>query len=516
MVKNGGFLEGWIVAKILFAQEIFFPFQSIARLSAYLKQRGHKVVLTIGDEKEIVRNINKENPDLVAFSVLTPYRNHMLASVTAIKKAGINTPLIAGGYDITFLPQIIEHSGLDIICRGEGEEPLAELCDRIDAKKDYLDIPNLWVKKGNSIYKNRMRIWSTDLDKFPFDDRDLYFDYDTYFKIIPFTQVLAGRGCPYLCSYCFNHGYRKIYEAEGSRGYCKLRSVENVIEELLILKNKYKARYIFFNDSTLAYNKQWLFHFLQEYRDKIKLLFSINAVMNEVDEELGRKLKESKYCILVRLALETGNEEYRMKILNKKITNKQLVDGAAILAKNKIRYSIAMMFGLPGETLDLAWETIEMAKKISVRDTVHAVNIFKPFPGLDITEYGIKLNQYRKEDISAFELPKALERNEIMHISDSDAIKNLALGSRDLCFYQNYRIDKEGQLVLRLSRFSHLAIRFPLLRPLIKQLIKLPDNLIYRLIWKITEGFLNIKAHANVPLSFFIKYSIFYSRKKIR
>lgn len=504
------------MAKVIFAQEIFFPFQSIARLSAYLKQRGHKVVLVIGDEKEITKSVKRENPDLIAFSILTPYRNHMLASVSALKKSGITTPIIAGGYDITFLPQIIEHSGLDIICRGEGEEPLAELCDRIDTEKDYLDIPNLWVKKGNSIYKNRMRPWTTDLDKFPFDDRDLYFDYDSYFKIVPFTQVLAGRGCPYLCSYCFNHGYKKIYEAEGSRGYCKLRSVENIIEELLILKHKYKARYIFFNDSTLAYNKQWLFHFLEEYRNKIKLPFSINAVMNEIDEEIGRELRKAKYCILVRLALETGNEEYRMNALNKKITNRQLIEGAAILRKNNIRYSIAMMFGLPGETLDLSWETIEMAKKISAKDSIHAVNIFKPFPGLDITEYGIKLGQYRREDVSAFKLPEALEKNEVTPFDDSAAFRNLALGSIDMCFYQNYRIDKEGELVLRLSRFSHLAIRFPLLRPLIKQLIKLPDNFIYRLIWKITEGLLNIRAHANAPPSFFIKYSLFHSRKKIR
>lgn len=37
------------MAKILFAQEIYFPFQSIAKLSAFLKQSGHKVDLIIGE-----------------------------------------------------------------------------------------------------------------------------------------------------------------------------------------------------------------------------------------------------------------------------------------------------------------------------------------------------------------------------------------------------------------------------------------------------------------------------------
>src|SRR3989338_8361551 len=176
------------MAKVLFVQEIYFPFQSAARLSAYLKQRNHEVYLVIGNEKKVLESVKKHNPDLIAFSVLTPYRNYMLALVDAIKRSAVKTPIIAGGYDISFLPQIIEHSWLDIICRGEGEEPLAELCDRLDAKKDYFDIPNLWVKKSGKIYKNKMRVWATDLDKYPFDDRYLYLDYDSYFKIVPFTQ----------------------------------------------------------------------------------------------------------------------------------------------------------------------------------------------------------------------------------------------------------------------------------------------------------------------------------------
>ncbi len=504
------------MAKVLFAQEIYFPFQSTARLSAYLKRSGHEVDLVIGTKDKIIDRIKKSSPSLIAFSVLTPYRNHMLSVSNAIKLAGIKIPIIAGGYDITFLPRILEHSDLDIVCLGEGEKPLKELCDRIDAKEEYSDIQNLWVKQNGNIRKNNMRIWTMNMDELPFDDRDLYLNYDSYFGIIPFTQVLAGRGCPYLCSYCFNHGYRKIYEAQGSRGYCKLRSVDNVINELQILKNKYKARYIFFNDSTLTYDKKWLFELLGKYKEKIKVPFSINAVITEVTEEVGKAIQDNGYCELVRFGLETGNEEYRIRVLNKKITDQNLIDGTNVLKKYDIRYSMAMMLGLPGETLKLSWETLEKAKLLSAKNSVHAVNIFKPFPGLDITEYGIKIGQYKREDVGAHELPQALRKN----VSDEDQnrqdINKAAMGTREMCFYENYRIDEEGKTILKLSRFSHLAIRLPALRPLIKELIKLPDNLVYRFIWMATEGLLNIRAHANVPLSFFVKYFMFHARKKIR
>ncbi|MFA6091736.1 MAG: radical SAM protein [Elusimicrobiota bacterium] len=498
---------------VLFAQEIYFPFQSTARLSAYLKSKGHAVRLIIGDEKKVAAAAREIKPDIIAFSVLTPYRNHMLSCVSALKKAGVRSLLIAGGYDITFLPEILEHSGLDAVCRGEGEEPLAELCDRLAAGKDYSDIPNLWVKKDGRIIKNPMRIWASDLDALPFDDRDLYLDYDDYFKIIPFTQVLAGRGCPYLCSYCFNHGYRKIYEAEGSTGYCKLRSVENVIAELRILKEKYGARYIFFNDSTLAYNKRWFLQFLEAYRKEIKLPLSVNAVVREIDDDIARALKECGYCALVRLALETGNEEYRLKVLKKNITNQQMLEGTGFLRKHGVRYSMAMMFGLPGETVDLAWETIELAAKMSAKDSVHAVNIFKPFPGLDITEYGVSIGQYRAQDVSAHAVPDALKARSG---ADPSGYKDAALGDRDMCFYQNYRVDPEGQRLLCLSRFSHAAIRVPFLRPLIRRLINYPDNAFYRFVWWFTEAWLNIRVHAGAPWSFFLKYYLFHSHKKIR
>lgn len=504
------------MARVLFAQEIYFPFQSTARLSAYLKQKGHEVDLVIGDETKIVKHVKESNPDLIGFSVLTPYRNHMLSTSAALKEAGIRTPVIAGGYDITFLPGILEHSGLDIVCRGEGEDALAELCDRIDAKQDYDDIPNLWVKHARQIHRNRMRTWAMDMDKLPFDDRDLYLNNDKYFRIIPFTQVLVGRGCPYHCSYCFNHGYRKIYEEEGSKGYCRLRSVDKLMEELAILKEKYRARYIFFNDSTLTYNKKWLFEFLEKYSQHIRIPFSINAVMTEITDDIGYALRENGYCELVRFGLETGNEEFRKSVLNKKVSNQQLIDGTNILGKYNIRYSMSMMLGLPGETFDLAWETLDMARSISGRRSVHAVNLFKPFPGLDITAYGIELGQYRKEDVSANGVLEAVQKSAPGRERIEKNYKKLPLGTRDMCFYENYRIDEEGQLILKLSRFSHVAIRFPALRPVINALIKFPDNFFYRFLWKFTEAMLNIRAHANVPISFFVKYYLFHAGKKIR
>ena len=549
------------MAKICFAQEMYFPLQSIMALSAYLKDAGHQTDIAIGNTSEIVDYIIKTEPDLIAFSVLTAYRNHMLATSSAIKDAGIRIPIIAGGYDITFMPQILKYSDLDMICLGEGGAPIVELANEIDKGSELhnLEIGNVHIKQlSGKIKKSPMRHWMMDMNQAPFDDRDIYWEKDDYFKIVPFTQVLAGRGCPYPCTYCFNNGYKKIHMEAGMAGkeYLNFRSVDHVIKELIMLSEKYGARDFFFNDSTLTYNKKWILEFCEAYKkNKIKQTFSINAVIPELNEEVCEALASTDKCRLIRWGLETGNESFRIKTLRKVIKNEQIIEVTDRLNRYGLRYSMQMMLGLPGESKEYAWDTIDMARRVTGKTGVHGINIFKPFPGLEINNIGLELGQYQASDVVApgSVLPRTISneskkiisspKDEVylpedeayllsrasMHKTGKDPAsatkkrinKNSPyakshFGSRDMVFYDNYRRDALGRSILKLSRYSHLVIRFPKLRPVIEKLIKLPDNVFNRVVWKGTEGLLNIKVHAGAPWSYFIKYLLFHAGKQVR
>jgi anaerobic magnesium-protoporphyrin IX monomethyl ester cyclase len=545
------------MAKILFAQEMFFPLQSTQALSAFLKRGGHSTDIAIGSPGEIVEYAKRTNPDLIGFSVLTAYRNHMLATASLLKESGVKIPIIAGGYDITFMPQILPNSDLDMICVGEGGDPIVELADALESGKDYRDlaIQNLHIKRADgSIKENEMRNWSMELDDAPFDDRDIYWNKDPYFKIIPFTQVLAGRCCPYPCTYCFNEGYKQIHVAAGMKAseYTHFRSVDHVIAELKILSEKYNARYFFFNDSTLTYNKKWILEFCDKYKSSgLKQNFSLNAVIPELTEEVCQALADTGKCQLIRFGLETGNEEFRIKTLRKSIRNKKMIQGTEILNRHGLRYSMQMMLGLPGETYEFAWETIEMARKLTGDSGVHGINIFKPFPGLEINNIGLELGEYQATDVIApGSIPPptwrkesfdniasasegiALPEDEAYLTSRSDmrssggSTDTLELpiaatsveekeptvssrfGTTEMVFYDNYRRDALGVKILKLSRYSHLAIRFPGIRPIVEKIIELPDNAFNRLVWKLTEGFLNIRVHAAAPLSYMANSSL--------
>ena len=578
------------MAHVIFAQEMYFPLQSTMALSAYLKKAGHTTDVAIGSPSKIVKYVKEKKPDLIAFSVLTSYRNHMLATVDSIKEEKINTPLIAGGYDITFMPQILENSNLDMICKGEGGDPIVELCNAIDSKKDWrkLEIGNLHIKnKKGIIKKNPMRYWLMDMDSAPFEDRDIYWNKDPYFRIIPFTQVLAGRGCPYPCTYCFNAGYKKLHEDEGMSGkeYTNLRSVNHVIKELKMLVKKYSSKDFFFNDSTLTYNKKWILDFCEAYKKSgLQATFSINVVIPEMSDDVIKALASTGKCRLVRFGLETGNEGFRYKTLRKSIKNEDIIKVTDRMNQHGIRYSMQMMLGLPGETKEYAMETLAVARRVTGPRGVHGINIFKPFPGLEINNIGLELGQYKATDVMApgsvapptwrktgtdnektttetntkSKLPpEILSRNkttgtnnikdaktekeefdEVMlpadeayltsrsvmhktginenqHNSGYNHGKNV-FGSRDMVFYDNYRRDKLGLYILKLSRYSHLLIRFPGLRKIIEKLVELPDSKFNRLVWKITEGLLEIRVHAGAPWSYFVKYAMFHAGKQVR
>ena len=545
------------MAHVIFAQEMYFPLQSTQVLSAYLKKAGHTTDVAIGSPSEIVKYCKKEKSDLIAFSVLTSYRNHMLATVDELREVKIDSILIAGGYDITFMPQIIKNSNLDIICVGEGGDPIIELCNALDEGKNWRDlsIGNLHIKQTDgTIKKTPMRHWLMNMNEMPFDDRDIYWKKDPYFKIVPFTQVLAGRGCPYPCTYCFNDGYKKIHIAAGMKGkdYTNLRNVSHVIEELKMLEEKYESTDFFFNDSTLTYNPKWIIEFCNEYiKSDLKATYSINAVIPELTEEVCQALAKTKKCRLIRFGLETGNEQFRYKTLRKSVKNSQMIEVTDRMNKYNLRYSMQFMLGLPGETKELTWDTINMARRITGPRGVHGINIFKPFPGLEINNIGLELGQYQASDVMApgsvapstwrkESFKPTIEKSEVelpadeaysasrqaMHKTGKDAenVQNSGynygknvFGSIKMVYYDNYRRDKLGLYILKLSRFSHLLIRFPGIKKIVEKIVaEFPDNPFNRIVWKVTESLLAVRVHAGASFSFFVKYFLFHRKKQVR
>jgi len=146
----------------------------LASVSSVLKSRGHLASLyhvkKEPSRNEILDTIQREHPDIIAFSSVTNQIGYVDIGSKWIKQE-FTIPIICGGIHATLYPEeVIGFDGIDMVCRGEGEYPMLELANDLG----HTDIKNLWVKGGGDIIKNPLRPLISSLDDLPYPDYALF------------------------------------------------------------------------------------------------------------------------------------------------------------------------------------------------------------------------------------------------------------------------------------------------------------------------------------------------------
>ncbi len=425
------------MTKVIFIQDAAYEYIGTMYLSAALKKAGHQCDVIINSlERDLIGKLKKAKPDLVAFSVITGNDKWCLKTAREIKRE-IGCKVIFGGPHATYFPEIIKEAGVDYVCRGEGEEAIVELADQ----KEPTTIKNIWCKDSKNDVRNLI-----DINSLPFPDREIYYKYKKM-RNNPQKRFIATRGCPYSCSFCFNPALKKVYNGKG--GYIRQRSVENVISEILEVKKKYRLRTVLFEDDTFTLNKKWVMDFLKVYRKKIALPFIVSVRADLVDEKVIKTFKDSG-CKSVFFGIETGNEKLRNELLKKNLSNRDILKTARLLHKYKIKFKTFNILGLPDETLENAFETLELNAKI--RPTFPWCSIFQPYPRTELGTYSIEHN----------------------YVTNFDNIK-------PYFFMASIMNKKDINKIVNLQRLFALGVKFPLTIPLIRKLVKLPPNFVFDL-----------------------------------
>src|SRR3989344_2038805 len=96
---------------------------------------------------DLRKKISEFQPDLIGLTLVEDTWE-LAKSLLNIAK-DFDIPVIAGGVLVTAVPEeIISHPDIDMICLGEGEEVLIELCSKIKRGEDYSNVKNIWIKKN--------------------------------------------------------------------------------------------------------------------------------------------------------------------------------------------------------------------------------------------------------------------------------------------------------------------------------------------------------------------------------
>ncbi|MDP8265980.1 MAG: radical SAM protein [Candidatus Aceula meridiana] len=370
------------MAKVALIQNVMVESLGYMYISAVLKKEGHNVDVFYCDEfnrDKVLSEVEKFQPQIVGFSVLTPSEGFMLALAKEIKKQ-TSAITIFGNIHVLLNSDILKDDGVDMICRCEGEYVLKELCQRLDEGKDYHEIKGLWIKTSEGIIKNEMPQDLVDVEGLPFHDRALYDKY-AFFRHSRYLRVSLGRGCPGSCSFCHNSYLREHY---GGSRYLRKQTPKRAIEELNYhLQRRKRVNFIFFTDEVLWLNKEWLREFLMLYKEHIRIPFSANFHFSPIEEEDIRLFKDAGVSSVI-FAVETADENQRLGFLNKKVKDKYIFKLAEWLHKYRIRFVSSAMFGLPGDTVSDHINRLDFYKKLNPSYTWTA--FFQPYPGLKLTQ----------------------------------------------------------------------------------------------------------------------------------
>ncbi|MFA6610392.1 MAG: radical SAM protein, partial [Candidatus Omnitrophota bacterium] len=348
----------------------------LASLAASAKLAGHDVsfldLRQLSSWEEFKGEVSKISPDVAGLTMMSVDYEPVMKAVSLIKEVDPDIKVVVGGPHPSLVPEEIEKESLvDHIVQGEGEISF------VDLLKDLAD-----GKKPDRIIKGV----SPDLDDLPFVDREMFGAGEMpidHFLRIPFVTIIAGRGCIYNCSFC-QPAERIIFGPKVRR-----RSVDNVIEELKLLRDKQDFQSLMIHDDCLTEDREWVLDFCAKYKEnKFNQPFICQSRADIIckNEDMV-KLMARTGLVMFLIGFESGNQRI-LNLLRKGTTVAQNYRAAKICGKYGIRVWANYMLGIPTETKEEALDTLKMIERIKPYRASPA--FYTPHPGSDLYTSCIK------------------------------------------------------------------------------------------------------------------------------
>jgi radical SAM superfamily enzyme YgiQ (UPF0313 family) len=383
----------------------------IEYLSAALKDAGHEVKLLFifkpidgstlkifkldkdVENKKIFKTIDNFKPDVVCFSPFTTQYLWSIEKAKFIKKNFPNVFNLFGGVHVNSVPEVVvKNIYVDGILVGEADKTIVEFADKFKSKKYFL-MQSFWGRKDNKIIKNGVSLLPKNLNVLPFPDKELFYSQLPLNFFDSSYVVMGSRGCPFACTYCSNNVYQDLYRGQNR---LRFRDPKNVIEELVEAKKKYNFKRIEFMDDVLTIDYIRLKELMNIYVKKVDLPFSCFLHPKFVTEKMIKMLRDSG-CYWLKMGVQSANEKYRSKYLNRGESNEKIIEVAKLCNKYKLRFSLDHIFNLPGESKNDLIEAVNLYNEC--RPTIINSGSLIYLPKTKIIEYGLKEKIINKRDV---------------------------------------------------------------------------------------------------------------------
>ena len=428
-------------------------------LSASLKQASHEVRICSPRISEVEEILAEFPADIIAYSIATADSSFYIDFNRIIKKRHKDIFSVFGGPHPTFYPNFIsENLDIDAMCGGEADLAFVDFANRLESNNDYHLTPNFHVRRDGDIYRNEETNLVANLDDLPFPDRSLVYDYFPKARSSKVKGFMTMRGCPYPCTYCFNHKFNELYRGKGK--ILRRRSVDNVIQEVLDVATKYPLELVYFRDDSFNLLSDWIEEFSEKYSKQVKIPFVCTSHLNAMTDKVAEDLKRAG-CVTLEVGIEAGNPRVRNEILKRHMKEKDIIEGLKIIKSKGIKIMSENILGNPGSSLEEDLDTFTLNKKCKV-DYVNS-GLLQPYFGTDIYQYATK-EGFLDENASEIKSNTYLTGQSILNV------ENLK---------ERQRLNK----ILAVATF----LRLPLW--LVKILIRLPFETVYSFLNVVFKGY---------------------------
>jgi len=412
-------------------------------ISAHLKKRGYPVDVIFYknmisnqklsnaqvEEGLLIDLIKRLNPAIVGISVCSPYFK-IASQITRRIQGELKIPVLWGGVHPTILPD--QSIGItDMICIGEGEQPMLELMQNLSENKNIDGIQGLWQRKDGKVIKNQDLLPIQDLDILPYPDYSnpgkYFIEANVVYQGDPALceakglvgswrkglitlkneyYMLASRGCPFRCGYCCNSFLHKKYLAPEK--VVRWRSVESVIGELMEITKRFpKIRKIQFYDALFPWDQEWVSEFCREYKKHIKRPFYFSTHPNVFKSDNLARLKDAGVEI-VGFGIESGSEKVRKEIYNRDVSDLAIINTAKAIHDQKVEPHYYIILDNPFESWQDKKAGLDLLLKLP-RPFVLIIHSLYLFPKVEVTKKVLSLwfGEVSEEQIEAWLLKQS-------------------------------------------------------------------------------------------------------------
>lgn len=350
----------------------------------------------------IIQTISEYLPTLIGiscpFSGLFP---SVLLYSQLIKDNFKDIKIVLGGIHPTlFHKEIIENCNfIDFVIRGEGEIALLKLVKHLLGCITIDNVPALTYKIDNKVIVNIKTEIIEQLNFLPKLDYNFINVLDYYhnetllwhnpknLQIKASLPIITSRGCPMNCNFCC------LPLIMGKKW--RYRNYMDVVNEMEMLYNTYNHTHFSFMDDNLTLSKKHVMSICNEIiKRNMNIQFETpNGISTKfLDEEILDALCLAG-LVRVALAIESGNEYIRNKIMDKKLSTEQIYKIIELTKKYKnLQVRTFFIFGMPEDTKETLQDTYDMIVKTDV-DFPRVFNVI-PFPGTALFDQCIKDNLF--------------------------------------------------------------------------------------------------------------------------